>query len=170
MYVFASDFKDKKPKEQEKKGDFLHRPFSKKLDKNLPSHKQPSSASLITQIQNTKALLKDRKATKPVFPDKGASALETLVVARFYQAVSAVHPSPGCCAQQVESRAERKLYAHIYSNGRTVHGQPSCGVLATCRKRLRDQGTGHFGRRDWSTQYCRAETRFWHCGDRYLGV
>ncbi|XP_013005164.2 hormonally up-regulated neu tumor-associated kinase [Cavia porcellus] len=61
---------DKKPKEQEKKGDFLHRPFSKKLDKNLPSHKQPSSASLITQIQNTKALLKDRKATKPVFPDK----------------------------------------------------------------------------------------------------
>ncbi|XP_033623937.1 hormonally up-regulated neu tumor-associated kinase isoform X2 [Fukomys damarensis] len=61
---------DKKPKEQEKKGDFLHRPFSKKLDKNLPSHKQPSSASLITQIQNTKALLRDRKASKSSFPDK----------------------------------------------------------------------------------------------------
>ncbi|XP_004645402.1 hormonally up-regulated neu tumor-associated kinase [Octodon degus] len=61
---------DKKPKEQEKKGDFLHRPFSKKTDKNLPAHKQPSSASLITQIQNTKALLKDRKASKASFPDK----------------------------------------------------------------------------------------------------
>uniref|UniRef100_A0A8C8ZAJ1 Hormonally up-regulated neu tumor-associated kinase n=1 Tax=Prolemur simus TaxID=1328070 RepID=A0A8C8ZAJ1_PROSS len=60
---------DKKPKEQEKRGDFLHRPFSKKLDKNLPSHKQPSS-SLITQLQNTKALLKDRKASKSAFPDK----------------------------------------------------------------------------------------------------
>uniref|UniRef100_A0A8C6W4R2 non-specific serine/threonine protein kinase n=1 Tax=Nannospalax galili TaxID=1026970 RepID=A0A8C6W4R2_NANGA len=37
---------DKKPKEQEKRGDFLHRPFSKKLDKNLPSHKQrPASTS-----------------------------------------------------------------------------------------------------------------------------
>ncbi|XP_032487125.1 hormonally up-regulated neu tumor-associated kinase [Phocoena sinus] len=60
---------DKKPKEQEKRGDFLHRPFSKKLDKSLPSHKQPS-ASLITQIQSTRALLKDRKAAKPGFPDK----------------------------------------------------------------------------------------------------
>ncbi|XP_030897235.1 hormonally up-regulated neu tumor-associated kinase, partial [Leptonychotes weddellii] len=60
---------DEKPKEQEKRGDFLHRPFSKKLDKNVPSHKQPS-ASLISQIQNTKALLKDRKAPKSGFPDK----------------------------------------------------------------------------------------------------
>lgn len=67
------DWKDKKPKEQEKRGDFLHRPFSKKPDKSLPSHKQPS-ASLITQIQNTKALLKDRKASKAGFPDKGGSA------------------------------------------------------------------------------------------------
>lgn len=65
--------KDKKPKEQEKRGDFLHRPFSKKLDKNLPSHKQ-ASPSLITQIQNTKALLRDRKASKSGFPDKGGSA------------------------------------------------------------------------------------------------
>ncbi|XP_022371737.1 hormonally up-regulated neu tumor-associated kinase [Enhydra lutris kenyoni] len=60
---------DEKPKEQEKRGDFLHRPFSKKPDKNAPTHKQPS-ASLITQIQNTKALLKDRKAPKAGFPDK----------------------------------------------------------------------------------------------------
>ncbi|XP_045292830.1 hormonally up-regulated neu tumor-associated kinase isoform X2 [Leopardus geoffroyi] len=60
---------DEKPKEQEKRGDFLHRPFSKKLDRNLPSHKQPS-ASLITHIQNTKALLKDRKAPKSGLPDK----------------------------------------------------------------------------------------------------
>lgn len=71
--MFASDLKDKKPKEQEKRGDFLHRPFSKKLDKSLPSHKPPS-ASLVAQVQNTKALLRDRKAPKSGFPDKGGSA------------------------------------------------------------------------------------------------
>ncbi|KAF5927549.1 hypothetical protein HPG69_016188 [Diceros bicornis minor] len=60
---------DKKPKEQEKRGDFLHRPFSKKLDKSLPSHRQPS-ASLVTQVQDAKALLKDRKAPKSGFPDR----------------------------------------------------------------------------------------------------
>ncbi|XP_055965298.1 hormonally up-regulated neu tumor-associated kinase [Sorex fumeus] len=60
---------DKKPKEQEKRGDFLHRPFSKKLDKSLSGHKQPA-ASLISQIQNTKALLKERKGPKAGFPDK----------------------------------------------------------------------------------------------------
>lgn len=75
--MFASDWKDKKPKEQEKRGDFLHRPFSKKLDKNLPSHKQPS-ASLITQIQSTRALLKDRKASKPGFPDKDSFGCRNL--------------------------------------------------------------------------------------------
>ncbi|XP_005345399.1 hormonally up-regulated neu tumor-associated kinase [Microtus ochrogaster] len=68
---------DKKPKEQEKRGDFLHRPFSKKPDKSLPSHKQPS-ASLITQIQNTKALLKDRKASKAGFPDKDSFGCRNL--------------------------------------------------------------------------------------------
>ncbi|XP_042543203.1 hormonally up-regulated neu tumor-associated kinase [Dipodomys spectabilis] len=68
---------DKKPKEQEKRGDFLHRPFSKKLDKNLPSHKQPP-ASLITQIHNTKALLKDRKASKSAFPDKDSFGCRNL--------------------------------------------------------------------------------------------
>ncbi|XP_031220221.1 hormonally up-regulated neu tumor-associated kinase isoform X2 [Mastomys coucha] len=70
-------YEDKKPKEQEKRGDFLHRPFSKKLDKNLPSHKQPSP-SLITQIQNTKALLKDRKASKSGFPDKDSFGCRNL--------------------------------------------------------------------------------------------
>ncbi|KAM7132544.1 hormonally up-regulated neu tumor-associated kinase [Molossus nigricans] len=60
---------DKKPKEQERRGDFLPRPFPKKLDKNLPAHRQPS-ASLMTQIQNTRALPRDRKATKSGFPDK----------------------------------------------------------------------------------------------------
>ncbi|XP_043850808.1 LOW QUALITY PROTEIN: hormonally up-regulated neu tumor-associated kinase [Dromiciops gliroides] len=59
---------DKKLKEQEKKGDFLHRPFPKTLDKNLTSYKQPS-ACLVTQIQNTKAR-KDQKAAKPSFPEK----------------------------------------------------------------------------------------------------
>ncbi|XP_012862350.1 hormonally up-regulated neu tumor-associated kinase [Echinops telfairi] len=62
---------DKKPKEQEKRGDFLHWPFSKKLDKNLAPHKQ-ANGSLITQIQGTKALLRDRKAPKPGLPDKDA--------------------------------------------------------------------------------------------------
>ncbi|KAL1787910.1 hormonally up-regulated neu tumor-associated kinase [Sigmodon hispidus] len=80
--TWARDFEfhavqDKKPKEQEKRGDFLHRPFSKKLDKALPSHKQPS-ASLITQIQNTKALLKDRKASKTGFPDKDSFGCRNL--------------------------------------------------------------------------------------------
>lgn len=73
LSMFASDLKDKKPKEQERRGDFLPRPFPKKLDKNLPAHRQPS-ASLVTQIQNTRALLRDRKATKSGFPDKGESA------------------------------------------------------------------------------------------------
>ncbi|CAO2632333.1 Hormonally up-regulated neu tumor-associated kinase [Lemmus lemmus] len=70
-------YEDKKSKEQEKRGDFLHRPFSKKPDKSLPSHKQPS-ASLITQIQNTKALLKDRKASKAGFPDKDSFGCRNL--------------------------------------------------------------------------------------------
>ncbi|KAM9201450.1 hormonally up-regulated neu tumor-associated kinase [Dugong dugon] len=59
---------DKKPKDQEKRGDFLPWPFSKKLDKTLPSHK-PASASPVTQNQGTKAL-RDQKASKPAFPDK----------------------------------------------------------------------------------------------------
>ncbi|CAO2632332.1 Hormonally up-regulated neu tumor-associated kinase [Lemmus lemmus] len=75
--VRLSVHKDKKSKEQEKRGDFLHRPFSKKPDKSLPSHKQPS-ASLITQIQNTKALLKDRKASKAGFPDKDSFGCRNL--------------------------------------------------------------------------------------------
>uniref|UniRef100_A0A8D2B4L7 non-specific serine/threonine protein kinase n=1 Tax=Sciurus vulgaris TaxID=55149 RepID=A0A8D2B4L7_SCIVU len=60
---------DKKCKEEEKRGDFLHLPFAKKMDKNPSSYRQPC-ASLITQIHNTKALLKDRKTSKSSFPDK----------------------------------------------------------------------------------------------------
>ncbi|XP_064129254.1 hormonally up-regulated neu tumor-associated kinase [Loxodonta africana] len=72
--TWARDFEfhavqDKKPKEQEKRGDFLHWPFSKKLDKSLPSHKQ-ASASPVPQMQGTKALLRDQKASRPAFPDK----------------------------------------------------------------------------------------------------
>ncbi|KAM9636192.1 hormonally up-regulated neu tumor-associated kinase [Trichechus inunguis] len=59
---------DKKPKDQEKRGDFLPWPFSKKLDKTLPSHKL-ASTSPVTQNQGTKAL-RDQKASKPAFPDK----------------------------------------------------------------------------------------------------
>ncbi|XP_062031421.1 hormonally up-regulated neu tumor-associated kinase [Lepus europaeus] len=60
---------DKKPKEQEKRGDFLHRPFSKKLDKNLPAHKPPP-ASLMAQVHGSKGLPRDRKASRSGFPDK----------------------------------------------------------------------------------------------------
>lgn len=72
LSMFASDLKDKKPKEQERRGDFLPRPLPKKLDKNLPAHRQPS-AVLVTQLQNTRALLRDRKPAKSGFPDKGES-------------------------------------------------------------------------------------------------
>lgn len=96
--MFASDLKDKKPKEQEKRGDFLHRPFSKKLDKNQPSHKQPS-ASLIAQIQNTKALLRDRKAPKSGFPDKGESARGALRAVCVEQC--------GCCVGPWDRRDSR---------------------------------------------------------------
>ena len=68
-----SDLKDKKPKEQEKRGDFLHRPLSRKLDKTLSSNRQPP-ASPVTQVPGTRVLLRDRKATKSGFPDKGGSA------------------------------------------------------------------------------------------------
>ncbi|XP_053772620.1 hormonally up-regulated neu tumor-associated kinase [Desmodus rotundus] len=60
---------DKKPKEQEKRGDFLHRPLSRKLDKTLSSNRQPP-ASPVTQVPGTRVLLRDRKATKSGFPDK----------------------------------------------------------------------------------------------------
>ncbi|NXD45345.1 HUNK kinase, partial [Copsychus sechellarum] len=57
------NLKDKKLKEQEKKGEILHRQLPKKTEKSPVSYRQPSSC-LISQIQNTKALLKDRKVTK----------------------------------------------------------------------------------------------------------
>ncbi|KGL84121.1 Hormonally up-regulated neu tumor-associated kinase, partial [Tinamus guttatus] len=57
------NLKDKKLKEQEKKGEILHRPPPKKTEKSPVSYRQPSSC-LISQIQNTKALLRDRKITK----------------------------------------------------------------------------------------------------------
>ncbi|XP_025959379.2 hormonally up-regulated neu tumor-associated kinase isoform X3 [Dromaius novaehollandiae] len=56
-------YEDKKLKEQEKKGEILHRPPPKKTEKSPVSYRQPSSC-LISQIQNTKALLRDRKITK----------------------------------------------------------------------------------------------------------
>lgn len=68
--VLVSVLQDKKPKEQEKRADFLPRPFSKKLDKNLPAHKPPP-ASLTSPMPSSKALPKDRKASKSSFPDKG---------------------------------------------------------------------------------------------------
>uniref|UniRef100_A0A8C8SGD1 non-specific serine/threonine protein kinase n=1 Tax=Pelusios castaneus TaxID=367368 RepID=A0A8C8SGD1_9SAUR len=63
-------YEDKKQKEQEKKGELLHRPVLKKTEKNPPSYRQPSSC-LIAQIQNTKALLKDRKTIKTGKEDTG---------------------------------------------------------------------------------------------------
>ncbi|NXT68704.1 HUNK kinase, partial [Chaetops frenatus] len=63
------NLKDKKPKEQEKKGEILHRQLPKKTEKSPVSYRQPSSC-LISQIQNTKALLKDRKVAKAGAPEK----------------------------------------------------------------------------------------------------
>ncbi|XP_039410909.1 hormonally up-regulated neu tumor-associated kinase isoform X1 [Corvus cornix cornix] len=62
-------YEDKKLKEQEKKGEILHRQLPKKTEKSPVSYRQPSSC-LISQIQNTKALLKDRKVTKAGGPEK----------------------------------------------------------------------------------------------------
>lgn len=70
QHVFAFDLQDKQTKEQENKGDFLPRPFPQKLEKPLPVHRQPP-ASLVTQLQSTRALLRDRKATRPGLPDRG---------------------------------------------------------------------------------------------------
>lgn len=64
------NLKDKKLKEQEKKGEILHRQLPKKTEKSPVSYRQPSSC-LISQIQNTKALLKDRKVTKAGAQEKG---------------------------------------------------------------------------------------------------
>ncbi|NWY93867.1 HUNK kinase, partial [Loxia curvirostra] len=66
------NLKDKKLKEQEKKGEILHRQLPKKTEKSPVSYRQPSSC-LISQIQNTKALLKDRKVAKAGGPDKDSS-------------------------------------------------------------------------------------------------
>ncbi|XP_030325213.1 hormonally up-regulated neu tumor-associated kinase isoform X2 [Calypte anna] len=63
---------DKKLKEQEKKGESLHRQLPKKTEKSPVSYRQPSSC-LISQIQNTKALLKDRKVTKAGGLEKDSS-------------------------------------------------------------------------------------------------
>ncbi|NXD93862.1 HUNK kinase, partial [Chaetorhynchus papuensis] len=66
------NLKDKKLKEQEKKGEILHRQLPKKTEKSPVSYRQPSSC-LISQIQNTKALLKDRKVAKAGGPEKDSS-------------------------------------------------------------------------------------------------
>ncbi|NXA63391.1 HUNK kinase, partial [Mohoua ochrocephala] len=63
------NLKDKKLREQEKKGEILHRQLPKKTEKSPVSYRQPSSC-LVSQIQNTKALLKDRKVAKAGGPEK----------------------------------------------------------------------------------------------------
>ncbi|XP_074839548.1 hormonally up-regulated neu tumor-associated kinase [Carettochelys insculpta] len=65
-------YEDKKQKEQEKKGELLHRPHPKKTEKHSPSYRQPSSC-LIAQLQNTKVLLKDRKIIKTSVPEKDST-------------------------------------------------------------------------------------------------
>lgn len=69
QHVFAPDWQDRKPKEQERKGDFLPRPFPKKLEQHLPAPRPPP-ATLATQLQSTRALLRDRRA-RPGPPDRG---------------------------------------------------------------------------------------------------
>lgn len=68
---------DKKPKEQEKRGDLLHRPVPRKPDKPLPSHRPPP-ASPSTQGPGTRVPLRDRKATKSGFPDKDSFGCRNL--------------------------------------------------------------------------------------------
>ncbi|NWT91288.1 HUNK kinase, partial [Urocynchramus pylzowi] len=82
------NLKDKKLKEQEKKGEILHRQLPKKTEKSPVSYRQPSSC-LISQIQNTKALLKDRKVAKAGGPDKDCSG----GVSPFHEPLA---PKTGC--------------------------------------------------------------------------
>ncbi|NXR41834.1 HUNK kinase, partial [Zosterops hypoxanthus] len=82
------NLKDKKLKEQEKKGEILHRQLPKKTEKSPVSYRQPSSC-LISQIQNTKALLKDRKVAKAGSPDKDSSG----GVSPFHEPLA---PKTGC--------------------------------------------------------------------------
>ncbi|NXP37278.1 HUNK kinase, partial [Leiothrix lutea] len=82
------NLKDKKLKEQEKKGEILHRQLPKKTEKSPVSYRQPSSC-LISQIQNTKALLKDRKAAKAGGPDKDSGG----GVSPFHEPLA---PKTGC--------------------------------------------------------------------------
>ncbi|XP_015736746.1 hormonally up-regulated neu tumor-associated kinase isoform X1 [Coturnix japonica] len=66
-------YEDKKLRKQEKKGEILHRQLPKKTEKSPVSYRQPSSC-LISQIQNTKALLRDRKATKAGGAEKDSTS------------------------------------------------------------------------------------------------
>lgn len=68
VYVLLN-LKDKKAKEQETKEEPLH-PLLKKSEKNSPTYKEPPTC-LLTQIQTTKALLNDHKATQGGAPEKG---------------------------------------------------------------------------------------------------
>ncbi|XP_077783428.1 hormonally up-regulated neu tumor-associated kinase isoform X1 [Podarcis muralis] len=61
-------YEDKKAKEQETKEEPLH-PLLKKSEKNSPTYKEPPTC-LLTQIQTTKALLNDHKATQGGAPEK----------------------------------------------------------------------------------------------------
>ncbi|NWZ37049.1 HUNK kinase, partial [Brachypodius atriceps] len=80
------NLKDKKLKEQEKKGEILHRQLPKKTEKSPVSYRQPSSC-LISQIQNTKALLKDRKVAGGPEKDSGGG------VSPFHEPLA---PKTGC--------------------------------------------------------------------------
>ncbi|NWS71438.1 HUNK kinase, partial [Crotophaga sulcirostris] len=72
VLVLFYNLKDKNLKEQEKKGEILHRQLPKKTEKSPVSYRQPSSC-LVSQMQNTKALLKDRKVTRAGSSDKDSS-------------------------------------------------------------------------------------------------
>ncbi|NXQ17549.1 HUNK kinase, partial [Peucedramus taeniatus] len=82
------NLKDKKLREQEKKGEILHRQLPKKTEKSPVSYRQPSSC-LISQIQNTKALLKDRKVAKAGGTDKDSGG----GVSPFHEPLA---PKTGC--------------------------------------------------------------------------
>ncbi|NXO25256.1 HUNK kinase, partial [Cisticola juncidis] len=82
------NLKDKKLKEQEKKGEILHRQLPKKPEKSPVSYRQPSSC-LVSQMQSSKAPPKDRRAAKAGAPDKDSSG----GVSPFHEPLA---PKTGC--------------------------------------------------------------------------
>ncbi|NXK90242.1 HUNK kinase, partial [Formicarius rufipectus] len=101
------NLKDNKIRERAKKGEILHRQPPKKTGASPVSYRQPSSC-LISQMQNTKALLKDRRVAKAGAPEKDSGS----GVSPFHEPVA---PKTGCVTSssleylEVQPRTPRLL-------------------------------------------------------------